>query len=887
MKNIFTLVILTLFAVLSYSQTLVNQDWVQTGGSPTAMYDFHASHIDASHNLYVVGNTFHSGQQENFLIQKFNSSGVLQWEKEYNGTLSNTDFATDVTTVGSTIYVTGVEGDTSAHKTYITTIALNSSGTIIWTSKYIGTYSGYNIPARIIPNSSGSLLYVCGTSQTSATDFAMVTICYNSAGTQQWATRYDSTGLYSGGADLKIVGSSLTAYGVSGLSTSSGDFVTQTLNPSTGASTGVKRVNNPNSYITKPIGLVKDASENIYFTGVVETSPNNTDIKVVKLDSLLNLKWEKVIDGGYHGNDEVTGIKIDLSGDIVLTGFAAAADTSKSAWTIRMKDSVIVWNKKFYCPIQHKDAKAASIDLDSLANIYVTGKIYNRIGFNDLILAYDTFGSLKWNREYSLGSTYSNAGSNIIVDSGGYVYVNGISTTGSSNTYHTIQYSQWRAALCDSPSACPTITYTFGIDTITTSGIDSFLEFNIYAKQSVKGTSFYGGNIILTYSDSLFGINIVDSGKITLTRGTITTDTNYVLSAKDTIYKSGILSPNEREVRISIAPHLASGLYDIADTFQQLCHIKMKLKHIGNYEIQFDQFFMQNQSQYLKGDIYNYNFVNTYGNLGSAIPLTYLIGDVMDIGNMCVNDTFQFTVLAGSNNSYGPVYTAGLTVSYNQAVIRYINTIPASWINAVYATDGDRIYTFSANGNTPGSINIQVSPSTDTSVYDLSDVNVYSFPDASVASDPFVTINWVVLQSAVENISLSSAGNSNQYGAFSTVDSTISYPSYSPVTTTSTYSKNVCTTNGINNIESINSFYIHPNPSSGSFAFNFTIIEEGDISIDVQTVLGQKVYTKVLGPLAAGYYSFPISLPSSLAVGLYILKVSNKGTENTLKIIKE
>ncbi len=430
-----------LFKIKAQNQVLVNQNWVKTSSTPSAMFDYQASHIDASHNLIVVGNTFHSGQQENMLIRKYNSDGGLIWSKEYDGTLSGIDFATDVTTQDTNIYVTGVEGDTTLHTSSITTLKLNGSGSIIWTAKYSGSYHGYNIPARINAITGASKIYITGTSQTGATDFQMVTIMYNSSGVQQWVNTYDSVGLYDGGADLVLGASStLTTYGVSGLSTNSGDFVTQTIS-ATGATTGIKRVNNTNSYITKPIAMVKDVAENIYLTGVVQTSPNNTDIKVVKLDSLLNVKWAKVIDGGANGNDEVTGMKIDLKGNLVLTGFAAATDTSKSAWTFRMKDSVIIWSKKYYCPTSGKDAKGTSIDLDSLANIYVTGKVFNGINFDDLTVSYDTFGNVRWQKNFALNITSDDAGSNVIVDSGA-VYINGLSKTGTTTTYHTIKYSQ-------------------------------------------------------------------------------------------------------------------------------------------------------------------------------------------------------------------------------------------------------------------------------------------------------------------------------------------------------------------------------------------------------------------------------------------------------------
>ena len=74
------------------------------------------------------------------MISKYYNNGTLVFKKEYDGTASNTDFATDVTTIGNNIYVTGVEGDTSTGVTFITTQKLDSVGNVLWTEKYQNAY---------------------------------------------------------------------------------------------------------------------------------------------------------------------------------------------------------------------------------------------------------------------------------------------------------------------------------------------------------------------------------------------------------------------------------------------------------------------------------------------------------------------------------------------------------------------------------------------------------------------------------------------------------------------------------------------------------------------------------------------------------------------------
>jgi hypothetical protein len=438
------LFILCLFNFSSHAQTIVNRNWLKTGGIPNGIYDFQASHVDNAGKIVTCGNTLHYGQSENFLIVKRKSDGTLIFQKEYDGTASNTDFATDVTTLGSDTYVTGVEGDTVAGTSSITTMKLDSLGNIVWVQQYHNAYNKYNLGFRIIPDATGSNIYVCGTSQTGATDFGMTLLKYKTiGGSPSWVATYDSIGLYDAATDMKISGGSIIVYGVSGLSSTSGDIITRSYNTSTGALLSQSRINNANAYVTRPVAIAKDKRENIYLCGVSNDAGRMDDLVLIMLDSSLTLKWRKYIDGGNLKNDGVSAIKIDSKDNIILTGWAANADSSKAMYTIRMKDSVIIWNKKRLCSIAGQDAKSFDVDLDASDNIYITGKIYNGTNYDQITISYDTSGVTRWEQQYALSLTSDDEGRNVKIDSGGNVYVYGRnSTNGGAYTYSTMRYIQ-------------------------------------------------------------------------------------------------------------------------------------------------------------------------------------------------------------------------------------------------------------------------------------------------------------------------------------------------------------------------------------------------------------------------------------------------------------
>ncbi len=445
-----------------HAQTIVNRNWLMSGGTPNGIYDFQASHVIGSGSnkpIVVVGNTFHAGQAENFLITKYNGDGGLIFKKEYDGTASTTDFATDVTTIGSDIYVTGVEGDTTTGSSYITTLKLDSVGNIVWTAKYQNAYKKYNLGFRIVPDPTNTYLYVCGTSQTGPADFALTLLKYKTiGGSPVWTASYDSVGLYDAGIDLRLSGTtSVLVYGISGLSSTSGDIITRAYNATTGALSSQSRLSGSGAYVTRPVAIAKDNAENIYLAGISNDAGKMDDIVIIKLDSLLNLKWRKYIDGGNSKNDGVSAIKVDTRNNIIMTGWSGNADASKAIWTLKMRDSVIVWDKRRLCAVTGQDAKGLDVDLDHSNNVYVTGTIYGQSRNSQITIAMDSNGVTQWEQFFNNSGNSSDEGRNVKIDSGGGVIVYGRSLIGSTYTYNTMKFESTTLpiSLAHDPSGKP------------------------------------------------------------------------------------------------------------------------------------------------------------------------------------------------------------------------------------------------------------------------------------------------------------------------------------------------------------------------------------------------------------------------------------------------
>ena len=165
------------------AQTLINKVWEQATGHPTIAFD-HIATARQGTEVFIVGNTYHFGEQENFLITKYNTSGVMQWQKEYNSISSDRDFGMDAYIKGTHLYVTGFSWDSASNDADLVTLKLTlDSGNIVWTATYAGAYGGYDAAAGVRVDNSGNV-YVAGSEQTGVMDSKIIVVKYNSSGTQ-------------------------------------------------------------------------------------------------------------------------------------------------------------------------------------------------------------------------------------------------------------------------------------------------------------------------------------------------------------------------------------------------------------------------------------------------------------------------------------------------------------------------------------------------------------------------------------------------------------------------------------------------------------------------------------------------------------------------------
>ncbi|MEO0226010.1 MAG: SBBP repeat-containing protein, partial [candidate division WOR-3 bacterium] len=153
------------------------EEWVRRYNGPANLADWgNAITVDGSGNIYVTGGSAVTGSDWDFITIKYNSAGVEQWVRRYNGPANDFDEAQAIATDGNNIYVTGKSTASNLHTDYVT-IKYNTNGDSLWVKRYNGPANDDDNPLAITVDQSG-YLYVTGESKGSGTEFDYATIKY-------------------------------------------------------------------------------------------------------------------------------------------------------------------------------------------------------------------------------------------------------------------------------------------------------------------------------------------------------------------------------------------------------------------------------------------------------------------------------------------------------------------------------------------------------------------------------------------------------------------------------------------------------------------------------------------------------------------------------------
>ncbi|MCB9264973.1 MAG: SBBP repeat-containing protein [Lewinellaceae bacterium] len=156
------------------------------------------------------------------------------------------------------------------------------------------------------------------------------------------------------------------------------------------------------------------------------------------------LQW----DSRFHGpiaNDEGKAIAVDAAGNVYVTGASDGNTGAKDYLTIKYSAAGdTLWSRRYDGSANGEDV-AIAIKVDISGNVYVTGRSWGNTTDDDMVtIKYGPSGTQQWAAVYSGTGNAKDVGYNLVVDVFGNVYVVGSSRRNSVFVkYNASGVEQW------------------------------------------------------------------------------------------------------------------------------------------------------------------------------------------------------------------------------------------------------------------------------------------------------------------------------------------------------------------------------------------------------------------------------------------------------------
>jgi uncharacterized delta-60 repeat protein len=454
--------------------------------------------VDSSGNVYIGGMAW-NGSNYDILIAKYNSLGIIQWQRRLASSNNDYGFGIAIDSSGSNVYIAGQTG------TNILIARLPGNGSIVnptYTGKLKLIHSASSLTEEeggltpstpTLTDSAGTLdsfkcdLYSSDPALTSAIVTSEVPVSSTSSLTTTspisvWTLR--TTTAYGQQGNSRIKFDSLGNYY---LFSASNSYLLIVKYNSSGTILWQKRLTgfDNNNYI--PVEIAIDSSNNVYTCGTYYTgssylstttkydssgnilwlraftnvnyasaiavdSSNNVYVSasdsggitvIVKYDSSGTIQWQRRLSGS--GSTSISSIAFDGSNNVYFCGSTGTYPNVDILIGKYNSSGVIQWQRSLSSPNSGTDV-GYGIASDSSGNSYIIGE--RASDFNIIIARYDTNGNLQWQRLLAT-SSYQDGGRGIALDSNNNkIYIIG---SGSNNIliakYDTIGNYEWQRSL--------------------------------------------------------------------------------------------------------------------------------------------------------------------------------------------------------------------------------------------------------------------------------------------------------------------------------------------------------------------------------------------------------------------------------------------------------
>ncbi len=413
--------------------------------------------VDSSGNVYAAG--YQTVQQglglldEETVVIKYDSSGTLAWSAAPDTTGSYSHANDILLDHNGNVVITGF----NAYPRDVDIVSFDSIGNQNFLADFSGQWRSYDRANAVTVSSAGDI--IVGGYATTSTNKDFLTLKYDASGDFQWKKEFNGAAnlideIWAVDTDVDgnvyITGSSETAANIR-------DFITIKYDPD-GNQIWQSTYDDTLHLSDIPVDLKVNSQGDVYVCGYSDVNSSySREVVLLKYDGGSgSLLWKRTFKGSYpDGNDMPIRMKFDSQENVVLgswlTESTAGAINYDYAVSKFSPEGDSLWTSTYNDSSNGNDY-LKDLCIGNGDNIYVTGYGKDAAGDNQIItIKYNSGGEEQWVARFdsSLGGSYGDQGTALMVDENGNVIVSGIGFVSSYNTdillikYDATGQQQW------------------------------------------------------------------------------------------------------------------------------------------------------------------------------------------------------------------------------------------------------------------------------------------------------------------------------------------------------------------------------------------------------------------------------------------------------------
>jgi len=462
-SSLFSLLFLAQLSNVLNAQTFVSEVWSGSGGQ-SAVFQKNVTVTDANKNVYVAGSTYISEGNYDIILQKFNPSGTLLWQKVYGGAAGLSDYAADIfVDQNLDIYITGTVIESVNNNYDLVVLKYSSAGTLLWHYEYNngGSNTPYDAGTAIIGDNQGKIFVTGGSFGVNTfSDYVLIKLSTSNA-SPDWIKRYDYAQLNDIPGKIALTSNEVVISGGSQITTSperwemasviydryNGNYITDK-----------RSAGNATSGVDEIYDIVVSGSGSIHLTGAVKNTSTDYDIKIIKLDENYNIIWEQELDSN-NDTDKGFGIVTDNQNNVYVAGYSTSSTSGKNSILLKYNSSGTLQWKRELDGKAHLDDEAVQLVLKG--GVLIVAAAINNDGFSDYAaLVYDLDGNIISESFYKGPDDLEDKPSDIAVDVDGNIIITGMSQL-IDGTYKnkTVKYSILEKAIASTDNNGNPLSY--------------------------------------------------------------------------------------------------------------------------------------------------------------------------------------------------------------------------------------------------------------------------------------------------------------------------------------------------------------------------------------------------------------------------------------------